>query len=189
MKTRMKWSLRYAAVMGLALLVMLAVNPRAGAAQEQPEGVRAPVGNKALISANPFLLLGEWFNADFEYTVSEHSTLGGQFSWVTTDDDEDSDDDQRYRSLNAIWRYYPQGAPLVGFYFGPRTGFYRIDDNGESYDGWGVGFELGYNWLLGEDRHFAISIGVGANRVWAEDLDGGSAFVPTVKLVNIGWAF
>ena len=47
----------------------------------------------------------------------------------------------------------------------------------------GLGFELGYAWLLGSEQHLSMSIGVGATRV----LNGEP--IPVLRLVNVGWAF
>ena len=150
----------------------------------QIEGTRNPVTHERLLTANPFLILAEWFNAEYEQKLNATSTVGLQGSVISIDDD-----DTDYVSLTAMWRYYPQGAALTGFYVGPRAGFYHVDDTDESANVFGVGFELGYNWLLGADRQFTIGMGVGANRLFGGDLDDDSAVVPTIRLVNIGWAF
>ena len=44
----------------------------------------------------------------------------------------------------------------------------------------GLGFELGYAWLVGSERRLSISIGGGATRVF----NGES--IPVLRLVNIG---
>jgi hypothetical protein len=36
---------------------------------------------------------------------------------------------------------------------------------------------------------FAISMGVGATRLFGSDLEDGDAFLPIIRLVNIGVAF
>ena len=53
----------------------------------------------------------------------------------------------------------------------------------------GLGFELGYTWLLGPPQRVGISIGGGASRLFGSDLDGATLTVPTIRLVNVGIAF
>lgn len=153
-------------------------------AEAQTEGTRAPVPHDQILSANPFGLLFEWFNADYERKVGEQSTLGVAGSLISFD--EGSED---YYSVNVLYRFYPQEAALSGFYFGPRVGYYHVDDEDDEANAFGFGLELGYNWLLGSRRNFAVSIGVGATRLFGGDLGDDSVTIPTVRLVNIGWAF
>ena len=168
---------RRTAVLTLALAAAV---PLEGEAQS----VRDPVAQDAVISVNPFLLLAEWFNVEFEHKTGERATLGLQASLVTLDAGA-----EEYQSVNAIYRYYPQGAALTGFYFGPRAGIFRVEDGLDEATVFGAGFELGYNWLLGADANFAIGLGIGASRLFGGDLDNDSAFLPTVRLINVGWAF
>ena len=53
----------------------------------------------------------------------------------------------------------------------------------------GLGFELGYNWLLGAKKNISIGMGAGATRLFGGDLNGASLTIPTVRLVNVGIAF
>ena len=80
----------------------------------------------------------------------------------------------------------------MGFYVGPRVGVYRVEDFGGDVDtAMGLGFDVGYNWLLGQNRSFVVGIGVGLSRLFG--IDTGDAditeTIPTVRLVNLGWAF
>ena len=76
-----------------------------------------------------------------------------------------------------MFRFYPQGAALTGFYIGPRLGFYRVDEIDESESSLGVGFELGYNWLLGANRNFNVGLGAGATKLFAGPV------VPNIRCV------
>ncbi len=144
------------------------------------------VPHEQTLTANPFLLLAEWFNAEYERKVSPSSTLGIAGSLIDLDGGDDT-----FLSLNAQFRYYPQGAALVGFYVGPRLGYYWIEEgpSDTSEDAVGLGFDVGYNWLLGSERRFAIGLGIGLSRLFGVDDGDTEAIIPIVRLVNIGFAF
>lgn len=166
-------------------LLLLAVLWLAASPLEAQEGTRAPVPHTTAVSANPFLLLFGWFNAELEHRVGRTATVGIAGSALDLDDGDDE-----YANLAGFLRYYPQEAALSGFFFGGRLGVYRAEsDAGNTASFGGVGLELGYTWLLGSDRHFAISVGAGANRLFGENLADFNATIPTVRLVNVGWAF
>lgn len=168
-----------------ATLLLLAVLSIAAPPLSGQEGTRPPVPHGDVVSANPFLLLFGWFNAEWEHRFRPTATFGLSGSAI----DLDSGDEQ-YANLAAFLRYYPQEAAPSGFFFGGRLGVHRAEsDAGNTASFAGLGLELGYTWLLGSDRNFAVSIGAGANRLFGGDLDDFSATVPTVRLVNIGWAF
>ncbi len=42
---------------------------------------------------------------------------------------------------------------------------------------------------MGERENVSVALGVGATRLFGGDLDDVSVTVPTLRLVNIGWAF
>jgi hypothetical protein len=165
-----------------ATIVLLGSLP--GRAEAQQAGTKEPVAHENVISANPFLLLFEWTNVEYERKVSPTGTVGASGSWISFDEG-----DEVYRSLNAFYRHYPQGAALTGFYFGGRGGVYSVSDSDEDHTVFGFGFEVGYNWLLGANRNFYIGLGIGAIRLFGGDLEDASATIPTLRLLNIGWAF
>lgn len=142
----------------------------------------APTGNRQLVSANPFLLMYKWFNVEYERVHRESTTWGASASLVPIDDAD-------YGNLAAFYRYYPQGRALDGFFIGGRSGVHRVSAGGESGVFFGVGFELGYDWLLGREENFSVGIGAGATRLFGGSLDGVSLTVPTLRLVNVGWRF
>ena len=166
----------------ISVVMILGMVPGSGEAQQV--GTRAPVPHNQVISANPFLLLWEWANVEYERKVSPKTTAGFSGSWISLDEG-----DEEYLNLNAIYRYYPQGAALSGFYFGGRTGVHRVSDDDDSGTAFGFGFDLGYTWLLGESQNFYIGMGIGATRLFGGDMDDASATIPNLKLVNIGFAF
>jgi len=141
-----------------------------------------------VVSANPFLLIATWFNAEYERAISGTSSVGVRASTWTIDDDSPDGDNIDYYSGRAFWRYYPT-AVFEEFYFGLDFGITRLDDGGDRHSVLGAGFELGYNWLLGQRHNFYISIGAGADRLFSGDLGDASAVIPTIRIVNIGLAF
>ncbi len=149
---------------------------RAAAAQE-PQ----PVPYQQVISANPLGLLLEFFNAEYERKASPFSTMGLGGSTFGVDDGD-------YVNADVFWRYYPQGRPLDGFAFGVKAGITSFD--GDIYPG--VGFDANYSWLLGARQNFYVGVGIGAKRLIGEPDDNTIdflEFLPTFRLVNIGFAF
>ena len=65
----------------------------------------------------------------------------------------------------------------------------RVSADGEAASLFGAGFEIGYNWLLGSDRNFDVSIGVGATRLFGGALAGAPVVIPTIRLINLGISF
>jgi hypothetical protein len=154
--------------------------------------------NNHLLTTNPFLLLFGWWNVEYEYRLANHSTLGLAGSYTTFEDDEDEVDAAKstYFSGYVIYRYYPSAKAHSGFYFGGRLGvtsveFEYFDDSpSETGTAYGFGLDVGYTWLLGQNQNFAVSVGVGATRLFGGDLeDEQVAFLPIIRLVNIGVAF
>lgn len=152
----------------------------------------APQQYNQVISANPIGLLFEFFNAEYERVFTPFSTLGVGGSYFNADsDDEDpafqDGEEDTYLNADVFYRYYPQGTPLDGFAFGVKAGLTQVE--GQSF--FGAGFDANYSWLLGKQRNFYVGVGVGAKRLLGvEDTDYiDLEFIPTIRLVNIGWAF
>ena len=138
----------------------------------------APGPRTRVVSANPFGLLLEWFNAEYEHTAGESFTLGVGGSTLRLDND-------RYTNLDAFWRFYPQEEPEAfrGWSFGVKAGLTAIDDR--TY--FGAGFDVNHSWLLGKNDNFYVGAGFGLKRLWGHD--DGLKIVPTFRFVNIGVAF
>ena len=163
--------------------VMMALALAAGSASAQ-EAVEAPyTGPKQVVSVNPFGIVFEWFNVEYERRLNSTVTAGAAGSYVGLDGGGD-----HYFSANALLRYYPQGHALSGFYFGGRTGVYDVSEGNNNDVFFGMGFEIGYTWLLGVNDAFQISLGAGASRIFGGTLDGSEA-IPTVRLLNVGIGF
>lgn len=170
MNTSHRWILLLSLTLSLPLAAALP-----GAAQE-PE----PATHGQAISANPFGLLLEFFNAEYERVIGETSTVGVGGSLFTNDDID-------YINADAFYRYYPSARPLEGFAFGGKMGVTRVPDEGTYF---GLGFDLNYSWLLGRSENFYVGIGIGLKRLFGS---GGEVvdvdFIPTLRIVNIGFAF
>lgn len=68
-----------------------------------------------MIWANPFGLLLELFNAEYERAATGTTTLGVGGSFLELDE-------QTYVNLDGFWRYYPQGTVFDGWAFGTKWG-------------------------------------------------------------------
>ena len=161
----------------------------ATSSEAQPES-RDPTEQQHVLSMNPLtMILASWFNGEYERRLTSATTVGLSGSRVSFGG-EDS-----FVSVNAAFRYYPGGTALRGFYLGPRIGMFRhrygpheddVDATAHKHLFLGVGFELGYAWLVGVEQHLSISLGGGASRGFSGDPDNA---VPMIRLVNVGWAF
>jgi len=169
----------YALALAATAVVLLAATP---ARAQSQEGTKPPVPHQQMVSANPFGLMLRWWNVEFERKFTASSTWGVSGSFLTLEGLD-------YASANALYRYYPQGAALSGFFIGGRAGLYHGSDEGESGTAFGLGFEIGYTWLLGARRNVGLSLGAGLTRLVAGDFLDGPSVLPTVRLLNVGIAF
>lgn len=167
----------------VAAVILLILVPSSVAWAQSPDVAPPPAGVQQQLSANPFGLMFQWFNCEYERTATRSNTWGASMSFFSLDSDAD------YVNGAAFWRYYPQGRALNGLYVGGRAGLHRVGVNGASGAFFGLGFELGYNWLLGRHKNFMIGTGAGATRLFGGSLNGASLTIPTVRLVNVGVAF
>lgn len=176
MNRRSVFGLMTSTMVGAFLLVSASI------ASAQTTVTAPSSGNKQVVSANPFLTMFEWFNLEYSRRHTESTTWGASASRFGIDG-------VSYGNVTALYRYYPGGKALNGFYIGGRGGVHRVGVEGASASAFGAGFELGYDWLLGRRKNFAVGIGAGATRLFGGDVDGARVIIPTVRLVNIGWSF
>jgi hypothetical protein len=139
-----------------------------------------------VITANPFLLLFEWFNAEWEHRTAPNLTAGLAASYFSVDDGQGA-----YSGLAAFLRVFPQERAPGGFFLGGRLGGHRVDRTFDSYDRFalGLGIEMGYTWLLGSQENFVLSLGAGVTRLFSDADARGEDFLPGIRVVNVGWAF
>jgi hypothetical protein len=196
----------------LTVVVIAALFPAGAVAQTN--ATKPPVPHNQVVSLNPFGLIFEWYNAEYERKIGDAATLGVSASHFAAGD-----------MANALLlaRWYPQRAALDGFYLGARAGAYvtktrtyeyhptpppRPAPNNptptyQTYSTYptyreqkrvvpGVGLEIGYNWLLGPKQNLSIGLGFGVTRL-LQSGDGDDFFMPPVlpgvRFVNIGIAF
>jgi len=159
-----------------AVVVLAAALP--DPAEAQAPGVERPPYNQ-VISANPFGILLGFFNAEFERVVTVSSAAGASGSSVSLDD-------VRYTNLDLFWRFYPSGVPLDGWSFGTMTGITTVTDEGTYV---GFGFDVNRSWLLGAHDNFYVGTGIGLKRILGSPDEVDRKFIPTLRLVNVGFAF
>lgn len=152
--------------------------PTSSVAQTAPQ----PYDN--VISANPFGILLEWFNLEYERVISESATIGAGGSIFTNDE-------ESYRNFDAFGRFYLRDQVLVGPMFGARLGVTDVPDQGVHF---GIGFDLNWSWLMGPKDNFYIGAGFGLKRLLGVDDDDSEddsplSYIPTFRIVNVGIAF
>jgi hypothetical protein len=157
-----------------------AVSGSAAAAHAQTIGDAAPVRTHT-ISTNPLLTTFGWYNVEYDRRLDDTKTWGVSTSHVSVDDVD-------YTNVSALVRYYPRES-FKGFFIGGRGGVHRVGAAGESGAAFGIGPEIGYDWVLGARQKVTLSLGVGATRLFGLDLDDVSLTIPTLRLLNVGVAF
>ncbi len=173
---------RYFFLVAVSIFLLVTLTTT-GFAQESASG--ESVAYNQVMSANPFgLILVPWYNGEYERKATERTTIGlsgSRLPWG---------DGSGFYSFNMALRYYPNGNAFRGFYLGPRVGVFWVSQEGDDIGAdedqgphLGLGFEMGYAWLVGSERRLSISIGGGATRVFNGEP------IPVLRLVNIGWAF
>jgi hypothetical protein len=171
---------------------------------------------KVVISTNPILDMFEWFNGEVEIKASEAASIGVSGTYFTFKQEFGVEEaavevDDKYFSVYGFYRYYMQGEAFKGFYLSARLGYNQVKANarvGDEHDlfmqeevevveatgdYFGFGIDLGYSWLLGKEERFAVSLGIGAIRLFGGDLDEDlydiNLTLPTIRLINVGVAF
>lgn len=150
---------------------------------------------RQVISANPFGLLLNLFNAEYERVVTESTTAGiGGSAYFANNNNSDpySSGNDKYVNADAFLRYYPNGTPLRGWAFGAKLGVTSVTGEGSYF---GYGFDLNRSWLLGKKNNFYVGVGFGLKKlVGVPDLNSngnsfGLKYIPTFRIVNVGFAF
>ena len=170
----------FSRALAITAVILLATAPLAAQEPQLPKNV---------ISANPFGLLLEFFNAEYERAISESSTIGIGGSTFETEVDEllAEPRDERYLNADVFYRFYPSGQPLNGWAFGVKAGVTDVTDAGTYV---GMGFDVNRSWLLGKRNNFYVGLGFGLKRLFGTDDDDIElTFIPTIRIINVGVAF
>ena len=159
-------------VSAFAPILLLVMGARPLAAQ----GPGAP--HTQVVSANPFGIMLEFFNAEYERSAGESFTVGAGGSVFTHDHD-------TYLNADLFWRFYADRdpKPFQGWSFGLKAGVTHLD--AKTY--FGAGFDVDRSWLLGKNENFYVGVGGGLKRLMGHG--DGLKIIPTIRLVNIGYAF
>jgi hypothetical protein len=177
-------------VRGVCLAVVLAASAATGAAAQA-----APHPN--VISVNPFGILLDFFNAEYERAIAPTQTVGVGGSTYASDYEEWTGGDSyvtrraRYLNADAFWRYYPSGRPFEGWNLGVKAGITSITSDHPGEEGgthFGYGFDANRSWLLGPTDRLYVSVGFGLKRLIGVE-DDFLKYVPTFRIVNVGFAF
>jgi hypothetical protein len=159
-------------------------------------GAAAPVAGQAgpyenVISANPFGILLEFFNAEYERAVTESSTwgIGGSYGEREDEDDLGVTTESTWFNGDVFWRFYPSGDHFEGWNFGVKAGLTHQETDLESGTNFGIGFDANRSWLLGTNDNFYVGIGFGLKRLFGDIPEDGIEVVPTLRIVNVGFAF
>ena len=167
-------------------------------------------GKQQVFSANPFGLILELFNAEYERVISGTSTIGFGGSTLKNDHDiypeppilgtdefgfpiydwanepDPITETDRYINFDVFWRFYPSGNPLVGWAFGAKLGITSVNDQTHL----GYGFDLNRSWLLGPEENFYVGLGFGLKRlIGTTEADDLIPVIPTIRIANVGFVF
>jgi hypothetical protein len=144
-----------AVVFGIVAITLMGGAPAAAQDSQQPRA--------QAVSANPFGLLLNFFNAEFERQVSHSATAGAGGSTF-------GDSGGRYVNADVFYRYYLSGHPLKGWALGVKAGATSVTDTGTFF---GIGFDANHSWLLGRKENIYIGLGFGLKRLRHERFGHG----------------
>jgi hypothetical protein len=199
----------YRARGAIFLFALLIILFQTGAALAQETTAVDLEQRRVVVWINPILAMFTWYTAEVEIRLQEHHTVGVAGTFLQTDDGEKDDplseyEEIQYTSFNVFYRYYPAES-FRGFFLGGQIGSTSVTREGREFDtsfppnvvpvdesgsAMLAGILIGYGWLLGDAQRVAVSIGVGANRLFGDDVpDDASATLPVVRLINVGIAF
>lgn len=153
-----------------------------------------PATPRNVLSIQPLNAMMTVYSAEYERQTGTAITFGIGATYWNADD---AGDEASYTSGDVKLRYYPSGAALTGFSFGATGGFTSVsakDAAGldESASGPTFGVLLEYQWLMGVQRNFSVTLGAGAKALLInEDKVTNSTFTaryPTAR-VSVGYAW
>lgn len=140
-----------------------------------------------IVSISPISLVFGAIGVEYEVRTGPSASFGASGTYFRLSD-------IRYVSGEVKYRYYPQEHALEGFGVGLTGGVTQIavvdgstNDAGSAIS---LGFALDYQWLLGPKKHFAVTLGTGARRLFpiGAKVDGANFTLPTFR-ISVGRAF
>jgi hypothetical protein len=189
---------RVVAFKSLALAIATAAFPLGIHAQAAPvrDADQAVTGSSAdavrrnLLLVNPFGVVFNVFNGEYERVTSKNTSIGLSGTYYAPRD-------YTYFTTEIKARYYPSEHAPDGFSVALSGGVTHVTSDGTMC--WDVctetttnrptlGFELDYNWVLGPARHFTVGAGIGAKRFLGSNTDNSIDGLPTARLA-LGVAF
>ena len=159
------------------LLGSVATLPALAAAQ----GASAPpAGPTQVLSGNPFGLVIDLVNAEYERRAGNAVTVGAGASRANWG----APNGRPYVNGDIFVRYFPGGQVFDGRSFGVKAGMTQFPGSGRTY--FGLGVDANQTWML--NRHFAFSTGFGLKRLIGTDGLNGPRIIPTLR-INVGVGF
>ncbi|MEZ5291689.1 MAG: hypothetical protein R2745_11430 [Vicinamibacterales bacterium] len=186
----------------LAVVALLAVALPAAAQTPLPVPPPGSADPGQVLSANPFGLLIDFFNSEYEIRASDAITVGaGASTRAYTAYDYDysaptapgtfpsgvparTERQKRYTNGDVFLRYYPGGRAFHGYSFGVKAGVTRLPNQGDYL---GVGFDINHSRML--NRHAYLGSGFGLKRLIGADARAFDiTYIPTLR-INVGVGF
>ena len=135
-----------------------------------------------VLSANPFGLVMDFYNAEYELKVAESVTAGvgaSRRGWILFGESQ-----QKPRLNSDVFvRYYPSGNVFNGVAIGVKVGATRMPNDGTFP---GIGFDLNHSYAFTD--HAVVSTGIGMKRLIGRDTYAGPTTITSLR-VNIGLGF
>jgi len=136
------------------------------------------------LTVNPMFWLASLYNIEYERRRSPRTAWGASTTLSEWDD-------FRYRTVKALFRYYPARVPLHGLFVGARGGASRVSDRFNDSGLYGVaGVEFGFTTYHAPGQHVVASAGLGLNRLIGRNTGflSPSRNFPALRL-NVGVGF
>lgn len=167
-------------LVSLALVGLVGLRAAPAEAQETE-------GYTQVVSANPFGLLLDLFNAEYERAFTESTTigLGGSFGKGNSVNDLGTLEESTYFNADVFMRFYASGNHFEGWNFGAKLGVTSIADG--TFPGYG--FDVNRSWLVGANDNFYVGAGIGLKRLIGDFEEDETRLIPTLRIINVGFAF
>jgi hypothetical protein len=171
-------------ILPAALALMLVAAPTVAQAQQSEV---QPIIAQHSFSIKPLNAVFGVYTGEYERALSEANTVGVLASTFGVGD-------VRYISVDGKYRHYFGGVAFDGFSLAGTGGVTSLSVGCAGWEGngcetervWGLaaGLELGYTFLLGQQRNFSLSLDAGAQRIFPmgdirDETDGFWFAMPT----------